>query len=268
MSKIFFVCIAIAIVCNLPYSKSRPQYTWDVVDSRSDAKFRYFTHYQKREQNQIGTKRPRSTFVLYIMFNPSTGGVGNRNDPTIRKIMELTEQKFPTVNGFKILNLFAYMNPLPEKLLQTLHEEEQFLGINAGNRQATQESFNLAKGRGNEPATVLWTEAADEAENIIAAWGDLPAEPIPTGAALRARKFARYPDLVELINAHRADWTRKWIPMIKARKNEIANWLNRNYRGKRGYFLLSNKQNPRHPLKLQPRNAAHNFKNNPIPTPN
>ena len=140
---------------SLPYSKGVPQYTWNVVNSRSDARFRYFTHYQKPQP--IGSKRPRTdTYVLYIMFNPSTGGVTG-SDPTIRKKMELTERNFPTVNGFKILNLFAYMNPLPEKLLQTLHEEEQFLGINAGNRQATQESFNLAKGNFTSLLWVLFS---------------------------------------------------------------------------------------------------------------
>jgi len=267
MSKITFVCLAVAIICNLPYSKGVPQYTWNVVNSRSDATFRYFTEYQKPQP--IGSKRPRTdTYVLYIMFNPSTGGVTG-DDPTIRNIMELTEQKFPAVNGFKILNLFAYMNPLPEKLLQSLHVEEQrLIGARRTPAQATQEAFNFVKGQGNEPATAEWRNAANGADNIIAAWGDLPKQPLPTAAALTKNKFARYPDLVNLINAHRADWTQKWIPMIKARKNEIANWLNTNYRAERGYFLLSIGQNPRHPLKLQPGNAAHDFKNNPIPTPN
>ena len=124
MSKITLVCLAVAIICILPYSKGLPQYTWNVVKSRSDATFRYFTYYQKPQP--VGSKRPRKdTYVLYIMFNPSTRGRGVAgDDPTIRKIKELTEQKFPTVNGFKILNLFAYKNALPEKLLQTLHEEE------------------------------------------------------------------------------------------------------------------------------------------------
>jgi len=267
MSKITLICLVIAIVCNLPFSKGIPQHTWDVVDSRSDERFRYFTHYQKREEHQIGTKQPRSTFVLYIMFNPSTGGV-NADDPTINRIKELTEVNFPTVNGFKILNLFAYMNPLPEKLLQTLHVEEQHLLGQHATQHATQQAFNIVKGQGNEPATTLWTEAADEAEHIIAAWGNLPV-PIPGLAALTRPKFANHQDLVRLIIANRDDWRQKWIPMINARKNEIANWLNGvNYRGKRGYFLLStmrNNINPRHPLFLRPNNPAHNFKNKAIP---
>ena len=129
-------------------------------------------------------------------------------------------------------------------------------------------------GQGNEPVTAEWRNAANGAENIIAAWGDLP-EPIPTAREAqrvptkkRPNKFSKFPDLVQLIVANRDDWNQKWIPRIKARKNEIANWLNTNYRRKSGYFLLSRKQNPRHPLKLDPRSAAHNFKNNLIPTPN
>ena len=129
-------------------------------------------------------------------------------------------------------------------------------------------------GRGNEPATVEWRNAANKAENIIAAWGDLP-EPIPTateaqrvGTEKRPNKLSKYPDLVNLIVANRDAWTQKWIPMIRARKNEIANWLNTNYKSKRGYLKLSKKQNPRHPLKLEPTNAAHNFQNKPIPTSN
>ena len=149
MSKITFVCLAVAIICILPYSKGLPQYTWNVVSSRSDnpndPTFRYFTYYQKSQP--IGSKRPRDTYVLYIMFNPSTGGTGVKDDPTIRNIKELTEQKFPTVNGFKILNLFAYMNPLPEKLLETLHlEEQRLLGAGSTPAKATQGAFKYAKG--------------------------------------------------------------------------------------------------------------------------
>ena len=82
------------------------------------------------------------------MFNPSVGGVvqdadGDVNmattDPTIQKLQAITQHNFPTVNGFKILNLFAYRNPYPLKLLQQLH--------NRGARTTATRALNQVIGK-------------------------------------------------------------------------------------------------------------------------
>ena len=83
------------------------------------------------------------------MFNPSVGGVAQQDadgdvnmvatDPTIGKLQKITQTRFPNVNGFKILNLFAFRNAYPLKLLEQLHKR--------GAKTTTQNAFDYLIGK-------------------------------------------------------------------------------------------------------------------------
>merc|ERR1711944_380251 len=103
------------------------------------------------------------------MFNPSTGGVDNTHDKTIRKIFGLMNRLFPHQNGFKIINLFAYKTPYPLNLLEKIW---YFNGYNHGGEDLV-DAFNEVVGIGNEPTGNDWEDEADGAQSIVAAWGNL-----------------------------------------------------------------------------------------------
>jgi len=223
---------------------------WEFVESDESGDFRYLTHYKKK--NSI-TGAP---YVLYIMFNPSTGGVGGGEpDSTIKKLMAFTEASsdvmgWSTLKAFKIINLFAFRNKSPEELLKKLDEKS--------NSKSNSVAFGIVQGHvfknvgsGRKRQRIeqkydedsdYWNTLARGAKFICAAWGDLPKPTTKDGYRnIPAKGIV-------------PKWQNTWIPMITARKIKVATWLNKNYPGKAGYLKESSKGNPRHPLFLSRRN--------------
>merc|ERR1712062_264956 len=158
---------------------------WEFVESDpldESGDFRYLTHYKKRDSI---TGAP---YVLYIMFNPSTGGVRKgETDATIRKLMAFTEASsdvtgWSTLEAFKIINLFAFQNKSPEELLKKLDEKS--------NSNSDNDAFEIVQGHiiktvvsGKKKQKIeikydedsdYWNTLATNAKFICAAWGDLP----------------------------------------------------------------------------------------------
>ena len=130
--------------------------------------------------------------------------------------------------------------------------------------------FNFLGEYGNQvygPGSKLWDTTARKAHAIVAAWGDLPT--IPSASALSKLTYIDA-QLKRLTNQNRQAWRTTWIPMIRARKREIAQWLNNNGAATSnyppiGYLAVSTKNNPKHPLYLS-RTIAFFERNVPLPT--
>merc|ERR1711974_12843 len=152
---------------------------WQFVSGEPGAgNFRYLTHYKKKGNAN------EAPYVLYIMFNPSTGGVEEgKTDPTIREIMAFTEAPstvtgWNTVKAFKIINLFSFKNPSPIELLQKLDQKSTSIGNKRAFEFVQGEiEKKVGKKRGKErydEHSDYWNNLAKNAKFICAAWGDSP----------------------------------------------------------------------------------------------
>ena len=150
---------------------------------------------------------------MYILFNPSTGKEG-RPDPTIRNLQYLTENAFKqefggkTLNCFTILNLFAFVTPKPSELKNRLTEKLQ---EHDGNGE---KALNYIVGKDN--TLKLFKEHIRKSKFIVVGWGNINLGPA-------------------------------WSDEFDARKLEIKDYLGFT-NTKTGYFGLTGKNNPKHPL--------------------